>query len=118
MNSSWCPWPIPSEEGLCNGPYSLRCDAALLIFVSRRSSAFFRVIRLIAFETHLNAALHAGYLVSCNNFRSLYLCLYNRSKPGRSSLRSRSVILPVDSLYAEAIEAERSRAALSASTLV
>jgi hypothetical protein len=34
--------------------------SVLLIFVSHRSSAFFRVIRLIAFETQLTALLHAG----------------------------------------------------------
>jgi hypothetical protein len=89
--------------------------SALLTFVSHRSSALIRVIRLIAFETQLAAALHAGTLVSCHNFRNLCLCL-NRSKLGRSSLRSRSVILHVDNLCAEAIEAEKSRAALSAST--
>jgi hypothetical protein len=43
-------------------------------------------------------------------------CLNNQSKPGRSFLMSKSVILLFDSLYAEAIEAEKSRAALSAST--
>jgi hypothetical protein len=91
--------------------------SALPIFVSHRSSAFFRVIRLIAFEIQFTAALHAGSLVSCHNFLSLFLCLSKRSKPGRS-FRSRSVILLVDSLYAEAIEAENSRAALSASTPV
>jgi hypothetical protein len=63
----------------------------------------------------LTAVLHAGSLVSCHDFRSFCLCLNNRSKPGRSFLRSKSVILLVDSLYAEAIEAEKLRAAFSAS---
>jgi hypothetical protein len=90
--------------------------SALLIFVSHLSSAFLRVIRLIAIETQLTTVLHAGFLISCHNFRNLCLCFNNRSKPGRSLLRSKSVILLVDSLYAEAIEAEKSRAALSAST--
>jgi hypothetical protein len=35
-------------------------SSALLIFVSQRSSAFLRVIRLIAFETQITAVLHAG----------------------------------------------------------
>jgi hypothetical protein len=73
-------------------------------------------MHLIAFETQLTAALHAGSLVSCHNFLSLFLCLIKRTKPGRSLFRSRSVILLVDSLYAEGIEAENSRATLSAST--
>jgi hypothetical protein len=36
--------------------------------VSHRSSAFFRVSRLIDFETQLSAVLHSGSLVSCHNF--------------------------------------------------
>jgi hypothetical protein len=72
--------------------------SALPIFVSHLLSAFLLVIHLIAFGTQLTAVLHAG------------------SKTGRSFLKSKSVILFVDSLYAEAIEAEKSRAALSAST--
>jgi hypothetical protein len=76
----------------------------------------FWVIRLIAFKTQLSAVLHAGYLVSYHNLHSLCLSFNNRSKPGSLLLRSKSVILLVDSLYAEAIEAEKSRAALSAST--
>jgi hypothetical protein len=117
MNSSWCLWSIPSEEGLHSGQYSLRSDFRSTYFcLPLFKSFFFQVVFLIAFETQLTAALHAGSLVSCHNFRSLCLCLNNRSKPGRSCLRSRSVILLVDSLYAEAIEAEKLRAALSAST--
>jgi hypothetical protein len=91
-------------------------DLSITYFCLPPFKCLLRVIRLIAFETQFTAALHAGSLVSCHNFRSLCLCLNNRSKPGRSLLRSRSVILLVDSLYAEAIEAENSRAALSAST--
>jgi hypothetical protein len=43
------------------------------------------------------------------------LCFNKRSSPGRSFI-SESVTLLVDILYAEAIEAVKSRAALSAST--
>jgi hypothetical protein len=88
----------------------------LPIFISHRSSAFLRAIHLIAFETQLNVVLHAGSLVSCHNFRGLCLCFNSRSKSGRSLLMSQSVILLVESLYAEAIEAVKSRAALMAST--
>jgi hypothetical protein len=41
------------------------------------SSAFFRVSRLIDFETQLSAILHSGYLVSCRNFLTAILYLSN-----------------------------------------
>jgi hypothetical protein len=87
--------------------------SALPIFVSHRSSAFLWVIRLIAFETQVTAILHAVSLVSCHTFLRLCLCFDNSFKPGRSLLISERVILFVDSLYAEAIEAVKSCAALS-----
>jgi hypothetical protein len=116
MNSSLCPWSTPLKEGFRSGPYSLRCDLAFPIFVSHRWSAHLWVTRLIAFETQLTAVLHAGSLVSYHKFLSHCLYFNNRSKPGRSLLICKSVILFVDSLYAEAIEAAKSRAVLSAST--
>jgi hypothetical protein len=87
--------------------------SALPIFVSHRSSAFLRVTLLIAFDTQLTAVLHVGSLVYFRNFPSLSLCFNNRSKTGISLFISESVILFVDSLYAEAIEAVKSRAASS-----
>jgi hypothetical protein len=90
--------------------------SGLLIFVSHHSSAFLRVIRLIDFVTQLNSVLHAGSLVSCHNFLSLRLYFNSLSRPGISLFMSEIVILLVASLYAEAIEAVKSRAALSAST--
>jgi hypothetical protein len=45
----------------------------LPIFVSNRSSAFLRIIRLIDFVTQLIAVLHAGSLVSSHNFLRLRL---------------------------------------------
>jgi hypothetical protein len=88
----------------------------LIIFVSRRSSTFLLVIYLIDFVTQLTAALHGGSLVSCHNFLSLRLYFNSRSRPGISLFISESVTLLVASLYAEAIEAIKSHAALSAST--
>jgi hypothetical protein len=85
------------------------------IFVSHRSSASLRVNRLIDFVTQLTAVLHAGSLVSCHNFLSLFFSFNSRSKPGRSLLTSESVTFLVDNLYAEAMEAVKSRATLSAS---
>jgi hypothetical protein len=73
-------------------------------------------MRRIAFETRLTAVLHPGSLVSCHSFLILFLYVNSRSKPGRSLFKSVKVILLVDSLYAEAIEAVKARAALSAST--
>jgi hypothetical protein len=84
--------------------------------VFHRSSAFFRVMRLIAFETQFTAVLHPGFLVSCHNFLVLFLYFNSRSRPGRSLFNPDKVIFLVDSLYVEATEAVKSRAALSAST--
>jgi hypothetical protein len=85
-------------------------------FVSRSSSEFFRAMRLIAFETRLTAALLPGSLVSCHRFLILFLYFNSRSRQGRSLFNSVNVILLADSLYAEAIEAVKTPAALSAST--
>jgi hypothetical protein len=84
--------------------------------VSHCSSVFFRIMRLIAFETRFTAVLHLGSLVSCHSFLILFLYFNSRSRPGRSLLKSVSVILLDANLYAEAMEAVKSRAALSAST--
>jgi hypothetical protein len=65
---------------------------------------------LIDFETHLTVFLHPGSLVSCHNFLILFLYFNSRSRRGRSLFNSDKVILLVDSL-----EAEKARAALSAS---
>jgi hypothetical protein len=85
-------------------------------FVSHRSSAFFRIMRLIDFETQLTAFLYPGSLVSCQNFLILFLYFNSRSRPGRSLFNSNKVILLVDSLYAEATGTVEARAALLAST--
>jgi hypothetical protein len=90
--------------------------SVLLIFVSHRSSAFLRAIRLIDFVIQLTAVLHVGFLVFCQNFLNLSLCFNSRSGPGISLFMSEIVTLLVYSLYAEAIGAVKSRAALSAST--
>jgi hypothetical protein len=65
--------------------------------------------------TQLNAVLHAASWVICYSFLNLRLCFSKLSSPGMSLLRSQRVIVLVDSLYAEAIEAVKSRAALSTS---
>jgi hypothetical protein len=70
---------------------------------------------LIAFVTQLTAVLHPGSLVSCHNFLILCLLFNGRSRPGRWLFNPDKVILLVDSLYAEATEAVKSRATLSAS---
>jgi hypothetical protein len=112
-NSSWCRWSIPLYEGFRNGPYS--CDLRATYFVSHGSTAVIRVTRPIVFGTQSTVGLHAGSLVSCHNFLNPYF-FNKRSKPGRSLFRSERVILLVANLYAEAIEAVKSRAALSASS--
>jgi hypothetical protein len=87
----------------------------LLIFVSHLTSACLRVILLIDLLTQLTAVLQAGSLVSCHNFLSLRLGFNSRSRPRISLFLSESVTLLVASLYAEAIEAVKSRTVLSAS---
>jgi hypothetical protein len=98
------------------GHIALGVTSMIPIFVSHRSSALLRDIRLIDFETQLTAVLHAGFLGSCHNFLSLCFCFNNRSRPGTSLLMSESVILLVDNRYAEAVEAVNSHAALLAPT--
>jgi hypothetical protein len=71
----------------------------------------------MVFLTPLTAILHAGSRVSCHSFHILCLRFNKQSNPGRSWLfMSESVTLLVDSLYAEAIEAVKLLAALSASS--
>jgi hypothetical protein len=64
--------------------------------------------------TQFTLVLKAEYLVSCHNFLSFLLCFNRRSRPG-IYFQSKIVVFLVDSLYAETMEAEKSRAALSAS---
>jgi hypothetical protein len=85
------------------------------ILVSHRSSALLRAILLIVLVTQFTAVLHAGSLVSCDNFLSLCLCLSSLSRLDEPRLQSQIVVVLVDRLCAEAIEAAKSRAALSAS---
>jgi hypothetical protein len=66
--------------------------------------------------TQLSAVLYAGSRVTFHSILNLRLCFSKFSRPGTSLLWSKSVILLVDSLYAEAIEAVKTRAALLASS--
>jgi hypothetical protein len=67
------------------GPTLFICDFAIghrawgvtsqfPIFVSHRSNAFLRVIRLMGLATQLTAVLYAGSRVSGHNFLNLRLC--------------------------------------------
>jgi hypothetical protein len=66
--------------------------------------------------TQLSAVLHAGFQVTCHSFLTSDYVLSRLSRPDWSLFRSEGVILLVDSLYAEAVEAVKARAALSASS--
>jgi hypothetical protein len=66
-------------------------------------------MRLIAFENQFTAVLHPGALVSCHNFLILFLYLNSRSRPGRSLFNFDKVIILVDSLYEDAVEAVKAR---------
>jgi hypothetical protein len=83
-------------------------------FVSHLSSDLFPTILLIFRVTQFTVVFHAGSLVSCHNFLSFPVCFNKRSRPGISYLRPKIVVFLVDILYAEAVEAAKSRAALSA----
>jgi hypothetical protein len=78
-------------------------------FIYHRSSAFFRVMRVIAFETQFTAVLHPGSLAYCHNFLIFFLYLKRRPRAGISLFKSDKVIFFVDSLYVDAIEAVKAR---------
>jgi hypothetical protein len=111
MNCSCCVWSTSLCEGFFNRSYCLRCDLA--IFYLGYPSAPFHAILLIVLVTQFTAVLHAGSRVYCQNFLSLCLCLSSLSRIEGPRLRSEIVVVLVDSLYAEAIEASKSRTALS-----
>jgi hypothetical protein len=70
---------------------------------------------LMVLATQLPTVLHAGSQVTCHSFFNLCLCFNRLFRPGRLLFTSESVILLVNSLYAEAIEAAKSRITLSVS---
>jgi hypothetical protein len=109
MNISLCLWSISLYGGFFSSPYSLTGDLRVPIFFSHCSKYLFRAIRLIVLATQLPAVLHAGSPVSCHNLLTACMCSNNRSKPRRSLFRSESINLMVDSVYAEATEAVKSR---------
>jgi hypothetical protein len=60
--------PSLFKRGFAMGQIACDVTSMLFIFVSYRSSAFLRVIRPIDFLAQLTAVLHAGSLVSYENF--------------------------------------------------
>jgi hypothetical protein len=66
--------------------------------------------------TQLTTVLYAGSQVTSHSFPNLCLRFSKLSGPCKSLLKSEKVILLIDSLYVEAMEAVKSRAALSASS--
>jgi hypothetical protein len=103
-----------SDYAIGHRPWSV--TSQFHTFVSHHLNAFLRVIHLIVLVTQLTAVLHAGSWVTCCSFLNLHLCFSRLTRPGRYLLRSESVILHLDSLYAEAIEAVKSLTTLSASS--
>jgi hypothetical protein len=76
---------------------------------------FYGFFHLMILATKLTAVLHAVSWVNFHSFLNLRLCFSRLPSPGKCLLRSKSLIFLVDSLFAEAIGAGKSRAALSAS---
>jgi hypothetical protein len=109
-------WSIPFHKRFLNRPQSFRCDLTVPYFFSHRSIALLRVIRLMVLETQLITVSHAGSRVTCHSFLNLLSSFSRLSGSGRSLFSSESVILLVDSLYAEAIEAGKSQSYLQASS--
>jgi hypothetical protein len=99
--SSICLWTIFR----INFSHSLRCGLTVANFVSQRSSAFLWVIHLTVLATKVTAVLCSESWVTCHSFLKLRLCFSRLSRPGRSLLKSESIILLLDNLYAEAIGA-------------
>jgi hypothetical protein len=91
--------------------YCLRCDFVDCQHCYPFTKALFRTIPLISRVTQFSAALHAGSLVSCHNFLSFLLCFNKRSEPGISYFRSKIVVVVIDVVYVEVVEA--AKAALS-----
>jgi hypothetical protein len=116
MNGNWCSGPSLFIGDFAIGHRAEGVTLQFPTFVCNSSSAFLRVIRLMILATQSNAFLHARYQVICRSFLNIHLWFSSLSREGTSLLRSEGVILLVDSLYAEAIEAVKSRAALSVSS--
>jgi len=74
MDSDWCLWSVPFQEGYAIGRRARDVTSQLSAFVSHRSSAFLRVVLMIL-VTQLTVGLQAGSLVSLHNFLSLFCVL-------------------------------------------
>jgi hypothetical protein len=115
MNCSLCLWSFSLCKGFHNRPYCLRCDLTVFYLIFHRLSALFLVILLIVLVTQFTTVLHAGYRVPCHNFLSLCLCFRSQSRPDRPQFRPEIVIILVVNVHPGAVEATKSRTALSAS---
>jgi hypothetical protein len=118
MNCSWFICSIPLHEVFRNGPNSLRCDISVCYFCFPPLKCPSTGHPSNGIRDPINCNLQAGSLVSCHYFLSLCFCFNSRSKPGSSVITSEILTLLVDNLYADAVEAVNSHAALSASTPV
>jgi hypothetical protein len=78
------------------------------------ASALFRIVFLIFCMVYFTAPLHAGSMVSCHNFLSCVFCLNKWLRSDVSYFCCKSLTFLVDSLFTDATEAEKSRAALLA----
>jgi hypothetical protein len=109
MNCRWCLWSISFCERFRNRPYCLRCDYSSCEVCFPSFKCPFRTILLLSRMTQFTVVLNTGFLVSCHNFLSFLLCFNRRSKPGISYFQSKIVVFIFDNLYAETMEAEKSR---------
>jgi hypothetical protein len=103
------------ERDFAIGHIAWGVTSQLVNFVSHLSSVLFRTILLISRVTQFTAVLHALSLVPWHHCPSFLLCFNKWSRPGIAYFPCKVVVFLVRILDAETIEAEKSRAALSAS---
>jgi hypothetical protein len=113
MKSGWHLWFIPFHKRFRNRPQSSRCDLTVPYFCFPPFECISTNHPSDGFGNPINFRFTCWIPFICHSFLNLRSRFSRLCRPGRSLLRSDSVILLVDSLYAEAIEAVNSWATLS-----
>jgi hypothetical protein len=104
------------QKRFLNKPQSLRCDLTVPCLCFLLFECLYTGHSSDGFGDPIKYGFTCWIRVTCCSFLNLHLRFSTLSRAGKSLLRPKSVILLVDSLYAEATEAVKSRADLSASS--
>jgi hypothetical protein len=115
MNCIWCLLSSPFYEKFRSRHIAWGVNWQIANFLSHPSSALFQTNLLTFRATQFIPVLHAVSLVSCHNILSFLLYSTKWFSSGISYFPSKIVVFLVDSLYAKAIVAAKSCAALSVS---